>query len=117
MGALKLGAPFAATVAQAGLRVLADDGLCARAVDPATGATVVATVGLVETIAIQDPGVQTTAGVRVGTAQEVVERTYGRSADAGLVVLPEGANELVLGLYGGEVTFMWARRANASVGC
>jgi hypothetical protein len=117
LGPVEIGIGFDKAVERGGLTVQRDDPSCSVATDPKSRATVVAKDGVVVLVSVQDPGVTTAEGIKVGSGSPEVEAAYRLGTDSGQVVVPEGENELVLGLYGGEVTFMWARRTGVSVGC
>ncbi len=115
LGLIKVGMPLEDAVGIAHVKVTTGIGACDVGTDPLTAATVVGKDGAVLIVTVQDPGVRTNQGIQVGSTAEEVGAAYGAVQQP--VVVPDGDNELVIGLEDGVVSYMVARRTGISVGC
>lgn len=118
LGDVKIGMLFRDAIDQAGLTVLRDDDSCGTAGDPKTGGSVIAQHGLVVVVSVSEPGIPTDKGIQVGDATADVFEVYDPTSQVGSqVIVADGENELVIGIYDSIVTYIWARKTGASVGC
>lgn len=105
---LKLGSAFDAAV---GMQGIVDTDRCTLGIDPASGAYVYAQGGEVVLVTVRAAGVETSLGIGVGDAEREVLVGYPNATRAGdQYVVGDGTNELVVGVHGGVVTYVSARR-------
>lgn len=117
---VKIGMPWPEAVSLANLVVQRDTKECSLASDPASGASITAYDQVVTLIMVQDSGVETVAGIGVGDSEDEVFAVYPLDAldtEKGRLVILDGSNELVVGLFGGKVTYLWARQGGIANHC
>lgn len=90
-------------------QIISDTPSCRVAIDRLTGATAVFVADELLIVTVQTPGITTREGIGVGMAYDARDRQR--------VVATDGGNELVVGQHEGKVTYLWARRIGASIGC